>query len=480
MNKAIRQTMTFSLVLVLILLANFTWVQAFQEEKYAHNALNFRQFLEEKSTPRGQITAGGEILAQSELGSDDFYHRSYTSNPQAYGPVLGYISDLYGAAGVEQSRNGILNGTDPSLFTRRAIDTITGKGREGANVELTLIPEAQLTAYQQLAAQGYTGSVVALRPSTGEILAMASTPSYDPNPIANNDDEVWTELTESANAPLLNHGTQRPLPPGSTFKVLTTIAAVENGATPDTPVTGANEITLPNTETTLENYAGQTCGNGGQVPLSTAFTQSCNTAFAELAIQTGADKLRDVAKRFHVGDTFDDLGVNMEPSTIGEIPDDAALGQTAIGQRDVSFTPLINAMIAGTIANKGVMMEPHLIKSITGRDLNVLSETRPKKIDDKVIDPSTADVLTGLMQGSEGGSGGNPNAIASKTGTAEHGAVRGELAPHVWWMGFTLQSDIAIAVVVEDGGNAGAGATGAAVAAPIGRAVISAIERTGR
>lgn len=478
MNKTIKQMFTVIVGLTVLLLANLTYVQAFQQEKYAHNALNSRQFLEEKSKPRGQIIAGGAVLAQSDKGSDDLYHRSYATDPQAYGPVIGYLSDVYGSAGLELSQNGILNGSDPSLFTTRAIDALTGKEASGATVELTLVPEAQMKAYSMLKENGYTGSAVAIRPSTGEILAMASTPSFDPNSIAQNDENAWSKLESEEDAPLLNHGTQRPLPPGSTFKVLTTIAAIENGASPETPVTGAPQITLPDTNTTLENYNGSTCG-GQSTTLRHAFAQSCNTAFAELAMNTGADPLKDVASRFGIGEKHEDIGVPAEASTIGDIPDKAALAQTAIGQRDVSFTPLDNAIIAATIANGGIRMEPHIVKAIKGNDLSDLKTIKPKEAGE-AISPEIAKTMTELMRGSESHSGGNSAHIVSKTGTAEHGATRGEYAPHVWYIAFAPDSDVAVAVVVENGGGHGQGATGASVAAPIGREVINAVERAGR
>lgn len=479
MNRGIRQTVTFVFILILALLINLTWIQGFQQDRYAQNPLNSRQFLEEKSTPRGQITAGGEILASSEKNEDGYYDRVYGPNAQAWAPITGYLSDVYGSAGLEQSRNSILNGSDPSLFTSRAIDLITGKESAGANIELSVIPEAQMTAYDELANNGYTGSVVALRPSTGEVLAMASNPTYDPAAIAAGDEEAWAQYISDPDLPLTNRGAQHPLPPGSTFKVLTTIAALENGATPDTQVTGAPNITLPGTNTTLENYGGNACGGGGTVPLSEAFARSCNTAFVELAIDTGAEPLREVAERFRVGETFDGLGVPQDQSTIGDIPDDAALGQTAIGQRDVSFTTMQNALIAAAIANGGVMMEPHLVKNVQGQDLSTLQQVKPNALGE-AIHPDTAEIMTDLMRRSQAQSGGDSNWIASKTGTAEHGEVRGEYAPHVWWIGFAPDSDIAVAVVVENGGNMGGGATGATVARPVGEAVIRAIEQAER
>lgn len=477
MNKTIRQIFVVVLGLFVLLLANLTYIQGFQQDKYAHNPLNSRQFLEEKSKPRGQITTDGDILAHSVKSENGFYDRSYDTDPEAYAAVVGYLSDIYGSAGIERSQNEILNGSDPSLFTSRALDMVTGKEPSGASTELTLLPNAQLTAYQQLAERGYVGSAVAIRPSTGEILAMASTPSFNPNDIAAGDESTWQSLNNNDGAPLLNHATQRPLPPGSTFKVLTTVTALEQGASPDTSVTGAPQITLPDTTTTLENYGGSTCG-GATTTLRQAFAQSCNTAFAELGMQYGADALKDVAKRFGIGETHDEAGLPIQPSTVGEIPDQSSLGQTSIGQRDVSFTPLDNAIIAATIANGGVRMEPQIIKSVRGADLSEIKSFKPIEADE-AISPEIAETVTELMRGSESHSGGNGSRIASKTGTAEHGAVRGEYAPHVWYIAFAPDSDVAVAVVVENGGGQGQGATGASVAAPIGRALIDAVEQAG-
>lgn len=478
MNKTIRQIFVVVLGLFVLLLANLTYIQGFQQDKYAHNPLNSRQFLEEKSKPRGQITTDGDILAYSVKGESGFYDRSYDTDPEAYAAVVGYLSDIYGSAGIERSQNEILNGSDPSLFTSRALDMVTGKEPSGASTELTLLPNAQRTAYQQLAERGYVGSAVAIRPSTGEILAMASTPSFNPNDIAAGDESTWQSLNNNEGAPLLNHATQRPLPPGSTFKVLTTVTALEQGASPDTSVTGAPQITLPDTTTTLENYGGSTCG-GATTTLRQAFAQSCNTAFAELGMQYGADALKDVAKRFGIGETHDDAGLPIQPSTVGDIPDQSSLGQTSIGQRDVSFTPLDNAIIAATIANGGVRMEPQIIKSVRGADLSEIKSFKPIEAGE-AISPEVAETVTELMRGSESHSGGNGSRIASKTGTAEHGAVRGEYAPHVWYIAFAPDSDVAVAVVVENGGGQGQGATGASVAAPIGRALINAVEQAGR
>ncbi|MGO1866520.1 MAG: peptidoglycan D,D-transpeptidase FtsI family protein [Corynebacterium variabile] len=478
MNKSIRNVAVFAFVLVVILLANLTWIQGFQTSTYSENALNSRQFIEQKSIPRGQITAGGQVLAQSNADEDGLYSREYPTNPSAYGAALGYLSDQYGASGIEASQNSILDGTDDSLFASRAWDTITGKEAKGANVDLTLQPNVQQVAYDELSSRGYSGSVVALRPSSGEVLAMASTPGFDPSAITNPDAEsssaAFEALQNDPNAPLLNRSTQQTQPPGSTFKLITTAAALEAGDNADTMVNGESQITLPDTTTTLENYGGVSCG-GPQVPLRTAFSQSCNTSFVDLAVRHGADAFRDTADAFGIGEEDDeDFGLPIQNSTIGDIPDGAALGQSAIGQRDVALTPLQNAVIAATIANDGVRMKPHLVKQVTGSDLDVIQETRPNEAG-RAISPEVSDQLTDLMRGSEQYSGGSGD-IASKTGTAEHGEDSRNSDPHAWYVAFgpSEDADVAVAVLVENGGDAGQAATGGSVAAPIGRAVIDA------
>jgi len=476
-NRAIRNVSVFVFVLIAILLVNLTWIQGFQTDTYAHNSRNARQYFETKSVPRGQITAGGQILAQSTPDEDGYYQRAYPTAPAAYGSVIGYLSDRYGAAGIEQSQNSILDGTDDSLLPSQVWDTLTGKEKRGANVELTLNPTVQQTAYDQLSNAGYSGSVVALRPSTGEILGMASTPSYDPEAVSSSDSEAadatFEALQSDENAPLLNRSTQQTQPPGSTFKLITTATALADGDNADTMVTGAPQITLPDGTTTLENYGGSSCG-ADQVTLRTAFEKSCNTAFVDLSQRHGTDAFKDTAKAFGIDEenTFGHVGLPVQDSTVGEIPDASALAQSAIGQRDVALTPLQNAVIAATIANGGKRMEPHLVKEVTGADLKPLETTKPKEVN-QAIDGEIASQLTDLMKDAETYAGGTMG-LASKTGTAEHGEDSRNSNPHAWYVAFAPEGDVAVAVLVENGGDRGQAATGGAVAGPIGRAVIRA------
>lgn len=479
MNRSIQITSTFTLLLMVILLVNLSVVHVFSEDKYANNPLNRRAFLEAKSQPRGNISASGMIIAESVLDeTTGFYNRIYPTEATAYGPVVGYFSDIYGASGVESSYHERLNGTQKST-SQWWQEIIRGETAVG-NVELTLLPSAQETAVDLMSNSGYEGAAVAIRPSTGEVLAMASTPSFNPAPIADNETaaSAWEQLNIEDGNPLLNHATQETLPPGSTFKVITTAAGLDSGYTPNSSLTGASEIVLPGTTTTLENYGGQACAGGGTVTLQTAFQYSCNTAFVEMAVDTGAEKLKETAEGFGVSDTYD-LGIPMTAGTVGEIPDEAALGQSSIGQRDVSMTVLHNAVVAATVANGGVRMEPHIVSRVVSNDLSVVEETKPKELATPISE-ETANTLTELMRASERNTAGYTGSnIASKTGTAEHGEDSRNSNPHAWYIAFAPGEDIAVAVVVKNGGDRGQQATGGSVAAPIGRSIIDAIRTAG-
>jgi len=486
MNKPLRRVALAVMVLVLALLCNATYVQVFEADSLRTDPRNQRVLLDEYSRQRGQISTGGLVLASSEPTSDRFkFLRQYPTNPKAYAPLTGYYSIQYSTTGIERSEDAVLNGSDDRLFTRRLFDLISGRDPRGGNVVLTIDPRVQQTAYDQMTSKGYTGAVVALRPSTGEILGMVSTPSFDPNPLASHDatvrQDAWAALQNDPKAPLTNRATSETYPPGSTFKVVLTAAALANGnVTPTTPVTTAPRVTLPDTNTTLENYNGSSCGPGATTTFAEAFARSCNTAFAELGIATGTDALRAQAQALGFGAAAPDIPLPVTSSEIGPITDQAALGQSSIGQRDVRATPLEMAEVAATVANGGARMQPYLVSGLQAPDLSALGDpTQPKKLG-QAMSSTTADTLTQLMIGAEShaGSGGEINGvqIASKTGTAEHGTSPKTTPPHTWYIAFAPAKNpqVAVAVLVENGGDRGLAAVGASVAAPIGRAVIAA------
>lgn len=483
MNTPLRRVAMAVMVMVVALLANATYVQVIKADDLRADPRNSRVLLDEYSRQRGQISASGQVLAASRATDDRYKYLREYPNPYPYAPVTGFYSMQYGSAGLERTEDPILNGSDNRLFSQRFFDLVSGRDPRGGNVVTTLNPAMQQVAYDQLTSKGYTGSVVAIEPSTGRILTMVSTPSYDPNLLASHDGaettKAWDELNADPNDPLVNRAISQTYPPGSTFKVLTTAAALGNGATPDDQLTAAPQITLPGTSTTLENYNGSTCGPNPTASLRDAFARSCNTAFVELGIKDGADAIKDEASAFGIGPNTPAIPLPVADSTVGDISDDAALGQTSIGQRDVAVTPLENAVIAATVANGGVRMQPNLISQLQAPDLTDLSTPSPVSMG-QAISPAVAATLTDLMIGSEnftGGDGKIPGVqIASKTGTAEHGVNPRETLPHAWYIAFAPAQNptVAVAVIVENGGDRGLAATGGSVAAPIGRAVIAA------
>jgi len=488
-NTPVRRIALAVMGMIVLLMANLTYVQVVKANDYRTDSRNQRVLLAEYSRQRGQISAAGQVLASSkETGDRLRYQREYPDGPE-YAPITGYYSVLYSSSGVERSLDEVLNGNDDRLFARRLSDLITGRDPSGGNVVLTIDPAVQQAAYDALTSRGYAGSVVAIRPQTGEILAMVSTPSYDPGDLASHSSEdqttAWNRLNKADPPVLGNRAIAETYPPGSTFKLIDTAAALQAGFTPDSPLTAASEITLQGTNTDLENFAGTACGTGATATLRDALARSCNTAFADLAAQLGEDKIRQQAEKFGVGSAPPPVPMAVAPSTLGDVPDVASLQQSAIGQRDVRFTPLQNAMIVSAIANGGQLMAPHLVKQIQSPTLDVLDETQPDRIG-QAVPPQVASTLTDLMIGAENRTQGGGKItgvqIAAKTGTAEHGTDPKATPPHNWYVAFAPAEapKIAVAVVVENGGDRSLEATGGSRAAPIGRAAIAAGLRSGR
>jgi penicillin-binding protein A len=490
-NTPVRRVAIAVMAMVLLLMGNLTYVQVVQAGDYRTDPRNKRVQLAEYSRKRGQISAERQILASSTETDDRLrYLRQYTNGP-AYAPVTGYYSAIYSSSGIERAADSVLNGSDDRLFARRLSDLITGRDPSGGNVVLTLDPEVQQAAYEQLTERDYTGSVVALRPQTGEILAMVSTPSFDPNRLASHESEeqmaAWRDYNAADPPVLTNRAIDAIYPPGSTFKLVDVAAALSSGRyTPDSQLTAAPAITLQGTNTQLQNFNGNACGTGETASLRDALQRSCNTAFAQLASELGEQALREQAEAFGLGTADLRVPMPVATSTIGDIPDVAALQQSSIGQRDVALTPLQNAMVVAAIANGGEVMQPYLISEIQSQELDPVETTSPDRIG-QAIDPNVARTLTEMMVNNENSYSGSGKItgvqIAAKTGTAEHGANPESVAPHVWYVAFAPAEDpqVAVAVLVESGGDrSNLAATGGTVAAPIGRAVIRAALGTER
>ncbi|WP_144209623.1 D,D-transpeptidase PbpA [Mycobacterium tilburgii] len=486
MNASLRRISVIVMALIVLLLLNATMTQVFAADGLRADPRNQRVLLDEYSRQRGQIIAGGQLLAYSVATDSHFRFLRVYPNPAVYAPVTGFYSLRYSNSGLERAEDSLLSGSDVRLFGRRLADFFTGRDPRGGNVDTTINPRVQQAGWDAMQ-QGCggppcKGAVVALEPATGKILAMVSSPSYDPNLLASHDPEVqaqaWQRLRDDPDDPLVNRAISETYPPGSTFKVITTAAALQSGATENEQLTAAPMIPLPNSTATLENYGGTPCGDQPTVTFSQAFAKSCNTAFVQLGILTGAEALRSMARSFGLDSTPSVIPLQVAESTIGIIADAAALGMSSIGQKDVALTPLQNAQIAATIANNGVTMQPYLVEGLKGPDLANISTTAPYQ-QRRAVSPQIAAKLTELMVGAEKATrqkGAIPGVqIASKTGTAEHGTDPRNTPPHAWYIAFAPAQapKVAVAVLVENGADR-LSATGGSLAAPIGRAVIQA------
>ena len=489
MNTSLRRVAVTIMVLIVLLLVNATITQVFRADGLRADPRNQRVLLDEYSRQRGQISAGGQPLAYSEASSGRFRYLRVYPHPLEYAPITGFYSLRYSSTGLERAEDSILNGSDERLFGQRLADFFTGRDPRGGNVDTTVKPQVQQAAWDAMV-KGCndgpcTGAVVALEPSTGKILAMVSVPSYDPNLLATHDVEAqtqaWQKLRDDPSNPMLNRAISETYPPGSTFKVITPAAALQAGATENDQLTAAPSIRLPDSTATLQNFGGTPCGSGPTASLKDAFAHSCNTAFVQLGIKTGTEALRTTARGFGLDSPPKPIPLQVAESAVGPITDEAALGMSSIGQKDVALTPLQNAMVAATIANRGLVMQPYLVDSRKGPDLATLSTTQPEELQ-RAVSQQVAAKLTELMIGAEQVTqqkGAIPGVqIASKTGTAEHGTDPRNTPPHAWYIAFApAQSPkVAVAVVVENGGNR-LSATGGALAAPVGRAVIEAALR---
>ena len=485
MNTSLRRISIMVMALIVMLLINATVTQVFRADGLRADPRNQRVLLDEYSRQRGQIAASGQLLAYSLSTNGRYRYLRVYPDPLIYAPVTGFYSLRFSSTGLERAEDPILNGSDERLFGKRLADFFTGRDPRGGNVDTTFVPRVQQAAWEALQ-QGCNGpckgSVVALEPSTGKILGMVSSPSYNPNLLSTHDTEeqgkAWQQLRDDPESPLTNRALSERYPPGSTFKVVTTAAALEAGIAENEQLTAAPQIPLPNSTATLENFGGSPCGNAPTAPLREAFERSCNTAFVQLGIRIGGDALRDTADAFGFDTQPAPIPLEVAESTVGAMSDAAAVGMSSIGQKDVAVTPLQNTLVAAAIANAGVVMQPYLVERLEGPDLAEINNTAPAE-QRRAVSAQVAAKLTELMVGAEKFTQQNGSIpgiqIASKTGTAEHGTDPRNTPPHAWYIAFApAQSPrVAVAVLVENGGDR-LSATGGALAAPIGRATIAA------
>ncbi len=481
MNEPLRRLSVVMAMLFASLLLSTTWIQFLGAGSIAAGAGNTRAINAEFSRDRGPIVVGGNPVAESVEVDDEFeYQRQYPGG-EVYAHSTGFYSIVFGTTGIEEAHNSVLAGTADSLFYDRIGEILTGSDPRGGSVELTIDPAAQQAAWDALG--GQRGAIVALEPDTGRVLAMVSKPSFSPDSLAGHDrstvQAAWAALNSDPGRPLENRALAgRLYPPGSVFKLVTAAAAIESGEYDASSVLpGPAELDLPLTSTTLPNISGQPCGEGGQTTLANAMRVSCNTPFGHLGLELGGDALVEQAGLFGYDEEFT-VPLPVTPSTVPEGMNAPQSAQAAIGQFDVRAHPLQVAMTSAAIANDGLLMRPQLVEFLRAPDLTVIEDFEPRTWQQSVS-PRTADQLTDMMvevvKSGTGTAAQLPGVtVAGKSGTAQTG---NDSAPHAWFTAFAPVEDpqVAVAVVVENGGDLGVDASGGRVAAPIAQAVMATV-----
>jgi len=489
-ERQIRRLGVALLVLFGIVFVQVNYIQVFAADRIANDPANAkRQLIAEYQVDRGSILAadGRTVLASSRRSAGDLrFQRQYAQGPR-YAHLTGFYSFVFGRTELEQTFNDFLAGDAAELLPQTLSDLVLGRPKQGASIVTTLEPDVQEAAEQALG--GLPGAVVAIRPDTGDVIALVANPTYDPNPLSSQDPlvvrQTWDELNADPDKPLLSRASDELFPPGSTFKLVTASAALASGFGPESLWPNPNELDLPLTDETIENFGGVTCSGGSQITLAEALRQSCNVVFGEIGLELGAEALAAQARLYgFTAEAGEDLvpfdipwvsGVFPAPETFEQR--EPAIAVSAIGQQDVAANPLQMALVAAAIANDGVLMQPRLVIEARDPSGRVIATFEPQEFS-APLSPANAAALTQMMVAVVASGTGTAAQIAGvnvagKTGTAQHGD--GE-DPHAWFVSFAPAEapEVAVAVIVLDGGSLGSEATGGAIAAPIAKAVMEA------
>jgi peptidoglycan glycosyltransferase len=486
-NGQVRKVAAVILVAFLLLLAAPFYWQVVAAERLANDPRNTRVLIKEYAIERGPIVLADRTPVAESVRSRDRndpleYVRHYPDGPR-YGMITGFYSLVFGRTLVEQEFNSYLLGRAPEQFAQNVTDLLTARSSPGGTLVLTLDRATQAAAEDALGNR--KGAVVALDPRTGAVLAMTTFPRYDPNDLSSHDPERirrnWDRLVKDPDGPLLNRAAGGLYPPGSTFKVITSAAALENGVSLDEELPSPQVYDVPQTSADIRNFGGGTCGDGS-LTLPEALEISCNTTFAALGVRLGDRKLAAEAEKFG----FNKPSPYQLPAATSSIPrnqDVPSTAQSAIGQRDVRVSPLQMASVAATIANGGRRMAPYVVGEVVSDKGGVVKRFEGEDLGQAIpgqVAGDLKDMMVGVVERGTGESAQIPGLqVAGKTGTAQHAPGR---APHAWFIGFTEQGDraIAVAVVVEEGGDLGSEATGGRVAAPVAKRVMETYLRSGR
>ncbi|MFD7020078.1 penicillin-binding transpeptidase domain-containing protein [Streptomyces sp. NPDC059161] len=477
MIRYIRRAAGFCLVLLVALLVNAARIQVLGADALDSNPANRRVAIARYHQPRGAIMVGQEsVTGSKDTGQPLRYERTYKNGP-LYASVTGYASQTYGTTLVENAEDSVLAGTSPLLSPFPLWHRRWAGGRAVTTIKASM----QRAAYDGL--RGRKGAVAAIEPSTGRILALVSSPSYDPGVLSGTGRAVantWSRLTRDPNQPMLNRAIRQTYPPGSAFKIVTAAAVLDTGTVTDAnaPTDTPDPYVLPNTKTTLPNEVSG-CENAS---LAYAVTFSCNTVMAGLGVKVGLAGMLDAVGKFGFNDTRIRIPSGVAKSNFDTRMSPDQLALSSIGQFDTTATPLQMAMVSAAVANGGELKYPYLVDRTTTSGGRTVSTTA-RRTYRQAMNPATAFQLRQLMvdvvQTGTGMSAAIPGAtVGGKTGTAQNG-VGNTGTPYAWFISWAKADDaaqpaVAVAVVVEDASVKRGDVSGGGDAAPIAKAVMAA------
>jgi peptidoglycan glycosyltransferase len=480
--RQIRALGAFMIVCFLILFVQLNRLTIFEAATLNKNPINTRAVIRDFSTPRGTITsADNAVLARSVPSKDHFKLQREYPEGDLFGHVTGFFSLNLGADGVEREYGNELAGRTLDLQLRSVGDLFVDRERTG-NVVLSMRKDVQQVARAALGNR--EGSVVAIDPRSGAILAMWGFPSFDPNPLASHNTAAAAKyqllLDADPNKPRLARTFRDRFFPGSTYKVLTATAALESGAITETkPVYPVrSSYTPPLTTRPIRNFGGSSCGGA----LFAVLRASCNVAFAQMAVDTGPDAMIATAESYGFNQS---VPIDLPGAARSAYPTDftrntPALAQSGIGQNDVAATPLQMALVAAAVANSGSIMTPHVMSEVRDAEGKVVSSYKPTRWRHPMSEATAAILRRALIENAQRGTATRMQIpgfeVGGKTGTAQLGT--NPPRSHAWIIGFAGPPGdvphVAVAVLVE--GQPGASEqTGGRVAAPIAKAVLEAV-----
>ncbi len=454
-SNNIKKVLMIFLICFIGLISYITYFEMVEGPKIVDKDYNRRLWIKRNEVLRGTIyDRNGKPLTKSSKINQETQKREYTGG-EIFAHALGYVDIKYGITGLERKYDKELMATD---IEDNIKSLIKNKGKEqekiGDSLKTTLDYDVQSKAFELLGDN--KGAVVALNPKTGEVLAMVSKPSFNPN----NLQEIWQSINSDKNTPLINRATAGLYPPGSTFKTVTAVSALENMPSVRNRGFQDNGELKISEKYSLHNFEGETFGN---IDFKNAYVHSSNVVFGTLGLELGNDKLKETAEKFLFNKDIPADGIPVEKSKFPTLKNNEKgnIAQSAIGQSSDLASPLQMALVSATIANGGTMMKPQLVKEVVTSKGDLVKSIQPESLGE-VVSSNTANTMRDFMKSVvEEGTGGNASIdgveVCGKTGTADHQVQGKDAPPHSWFIGFAPYNDpqVAVAVIVEDGGQGG-------------------------